>query len=297
MTRFLYTTDLHGDLRAYRRLPELCREYGVSVLVNGGDMLPKGRDMLEAQETFLEGEFLAFLDRCSMHGIEFFGLFGNDDLRAFHNRWLELAHTRPGVHDLTERWHQLPGGFWIHGNSFVPDYPFGLKDWCLRDSANALPVPTRGRAVVTSSGVVESIADLRRFFAARPTLEEHLDSVVDPTVPMDRAVLVTHPPPAGLGLGSLWSGEDVGSKSVRSWVDRNQPLLTLSGHIHESPDVGNAIRGLPSHTARSGRTTCHQPGQVLPHRLTYSIVELTPGPAPDVRIEWKQETLVDGRPD
>jgi uncharacterized protein len=291
MTRLLYTTDLHGDLRAYRRLPELCREHGVSILVNGGDMLPKGRDMLEAQEMFLEGEFPAFLDLCSSNRIEFFGLFGNDDLRAFNDRWLALAHSRPGVYDLTERWRELPGGFWIRGNSFVPDYPFGLKDWCLRDGVDAEPVPTRGRAVVSSPDGVVVIEDLKRFFTSRPTLEEHLDSLIDPNVPIDRAILVTHPPPAGLGLGSLWSGVDVGSRSVRSWVDRHQPLLTVSGHIHESPDVERAVRGQPWHTATSGRTTCHQPGQALPHRLTFSIVELASGGVPRVGIEWKQETL------
>lgn len=291
MTRLLYTTDLHGDLQAYRRLPELCSDHGISILVNGGDMLPKGRDMLESQAAFLASEIPDFLDQCSTRHIKYFGLFGNDDLRMFHDSWLDLVHSRPGVYDLTERWHELPDGFWIRGNSFVPDYPFGLKDWCLRDSVDAEPVLTRGRAVVTSTNGVVVIEDVKGFFASRPTLQEHLNSLIDPNVPMDRSILVTHPPPAGLGLGSLWSGEDVGSRSVRSWVEEHQPLLTLSGHIHESPDVEKAIRGEPWHTAHTGRTTCHQPGQVLPPKLTYSIIELGPGAVPRISIDWRQERL------
>jgi len=42
---------------------------------------------------------------------------------------------------------------------------------------------------------------------------------------------VSHAPPFGLGLGMLFSGQDVGSKAVRAFVEKYQPLLTLSGHI------------------------------------------------------------------
>jgi len=172
----------------------------------------------------------------------------------------------------------------------VPDYPFGLKDWCLRHTAESTPVPTK-RSVTTTRDGVELINDPLAFFNARPTMGEHLESLVDRSVPMDRSIIVSHAPPFGLGLGMLFSGQDVGSKAVRAFVKKYQPLLTLSGHIHESPDVGKALHGHPTHTGRTGRTTCHQPGQALPHRLTYSIVELGSGDVPRVGIDWKQETL------
>lgn len=293
MLRFLYTTDLHGDPRAYRRLPELCREHGVSLIVNGGDMLPKGRDMLAEQSAFLGDAMPRFLARCAELGVRFYGLFGNDDLCALHENWLDLVNERVHVHDLAEHWHELPGGegWWIGGNSFVPDYPFGLKDWCLRDAVDARPMPTRSRPVISSREGFRPIDDPVAFFASRPTLQEHLDALIDPAVPMERAIFVSHPPPAGLGLGTLWSGEDVGSKSVRAWVERHRPLLTLSGHIHESPEAEERRCGLLRHTAMCGPTTCHQPGQMLPRRLTYSIIELD-GDAPErVRIAWMHDDL------
>lgn len=296
MLRFLYTTDLHGDLRAYGRLPHLCKEHGVSVIVNGGDLLPKGRDMHTEQSVFLAESLPRFLDQCAAARVRYFALFGNDDLRAFHPDWLGLTHRRDGVHDLEERWYELDGGYWIRGNSFVPDYPFGLKDWCLRDTAESTPVPTK-RSVTTTREGVELIEDPVAFFAARPTMGEHLESLVNPAVPMDRSILVSHDPPFGLGLGTLFSGQDVGSKAVRAFVEKYQPLLTLSGHIHESPDVGRALHGHPTHTTRAGHTTCHQPGQDLPHRFTYSIVELGTGDVPRVGIDWKQETLAKGSTD
>jgi Icc-related predicted phosphoesterase len=274
-SRFLYVTDLHGDSRAYAVLPDLCASHGLRIIVQGGDMLPKGRDMFAVQREFLSRELPECLDRCASMGIEFYGLFGNDDLRGVHEIWLKLARSRRGVYDLAQQWYELPGGFTLRGCSWVPDYRFGLKDWCLRDGPDATPVLTRGRSIVTSPDGVAEIDDPDAFFASRPTLEDYLDSLVGPGDSMERAVMVSHAPPAGLGLGMLWSGEDVGSKSVRAWVERHQPLVTLSGHIHESPEVGLAINGQLRHTAALRRTICHQPGQELPTALTYSIVELS----------------------
>lgn len=290
--RFLYVSDLHGDSHAYAALPDLCIKHDVRIIVQGGDMLPKGQDMFASQRVFLSRELPECLDRCAAKGITFYGLFGNDDLRGVHETWLELARSKPGVFDLAQRWYQLPGGFTIRGCSWVPDYPFGLKDWCLRDKPDAAPVPTRGRSVITTSDGVMKIEDPAAFFAARPTLEEHLDSLVGPSDSMERAVMVSHAPPSQLGLGMLWSGEDVGSRSVHAWVTRHQPLLTLSGHIHESPDVGRAVRGEPWHTAKCGRTTCHQPGQDLPHTLSYSIVELSSKGELSVSIDWKRMSML-----
>lgn len=288
-TRFLYAADLHGDRRAYAALPDLCSKHGLNMIVLGGDMLPKGRTMLEAQLDFLSRELAECLDRCASMGIAFFGLFGNDDLRAVHDTWMTLAHSRRGVYDLAERWYMLPGGFQIRGSSWVPDYPFGLKDWCLRDRLDAKPVPTHGRSIVTTRDGITVIDDPVAFFASRPTMEEQLESLVGPKDTMDRAVLVSHAPPANLGLGMLMNGEDVGSQGLRSWITRRQPLLTLSGHIHESPYVSLASHGEPRHTAMLGRTTCHQPGQVLPEELNYSIVDLDPDGT--VRIDWRQMQL------
>lgn len=289
--RFLYVTDLHGDRRAYARLPELCKQQGVSILVNGGDLLPKHGDMRQAQGEFLRHDMPALLDACASAGIRYYALFGNDDLRAWHDEWLALVDSCAHAFDLERRWLELDGGYFIRGNSWVPDYPFGLKDWCLRDRPDATPVPTR-RSITTSPAGIDVIADPVAFFAARPTMQEHLETLVDPALPMDRCVLVTHAPPHGLGLGLLHDHTDVGSRGVRAFIERHQPLLTLSGHIHESPEVSRSWGGNAHHTARSGRTTCHQPGQELPYRLSVSVIEIDDcDGTPDVRITWNQLRL------
>ena len=140
--------------------------------------------------------------------------------------------------------------------------------------------------------------------AARAALEKEVRPITNfvqgyqKTTDADRATIgitvrntsrTPAPAPTSRPLALVESGQDVGSKAVRAFVEKHQPLLTLSGHIHESPDVGKALHGHPTHTATTGRTTCHQPGQELPHRFTYSIVEIDDQcGVPRVRIVWTQ---------
>lgn len=47
-------------------------------------------------------------------------------------------------------------------------------------------------------------------------------------------VLVSHQPPRNTGADLAWNGEHVGSASVRAFIERRQPLVCFTGHIHES---------------------------------------------------------------
>ena len=68
-------------------------------------------------------------------------------------------------------------------------------------------------------------------------------------------VFVSHQPPFGTKTDLVRSGAHVGSRSVRSFIERTQPLLCLSGHIHESfgkDTLGNTTLVNPG-PARDGR--------------------------------------------
>jgi len=47
-------------------------------------------------------------------------------------------------------------------------------------------------------------------------------------------ILVTHAPPYGTKLDRIGNGKPIGSTSVRDIIERKQPLVALSGHVHES---------------------------------------------------------------
>lgn len=74
-------------------------------------------------------------------------------------------------------------------------------------------------------------------------------------------VLVSHPPPFNTKLDVIRSGTHVGSKAVREYIERYQPILCVCGHIHESPGVD-----------RVGETVIVNAGPMMIGR--YAIIEI-----------------------
>lgn len=255
MFKFLYVTDLHGWAAGYEGVRDIAVRRGISTIVNGGDMLPKEGQGPESQRIFIE-EFLAeFVEDLAANGVQYLGMFGNDDLRSVFAWWQQMLTSHGNARELTDRWHRIGRDLIIRGCSYVPDHPFGLKDWSVRDTPDFQSPPQLGRPLVSTATGFEEIEDIEEFLARRPTLEEILDQMADDAPSLDRAVLVCHAPSAATGQGCIVDGTDVGSPAVRRWIESRQPLLTLHGHIHESPEVTGV------HTVRLNRTVVHQPGQ------------------------------------
>ena len=61
---------------------------------------------------------------------------------------------------------------------------------------------------------------------------------------------------------------DVGSLAVARFVERSGALLSLHGHIHESPSSGGTWR------ASLGRTQCVQPGQLSGGNCVSVLIDL-----------------------
>jgi hypothetical protein len=57
---------------------------------------------------------------------------------------------------------------------------------------------------------------------------------IPPDVPM---VLISHEPPYNTAIDNARYGGHVGSVSVRTFIEQYQPLLCISGHIHESRGI------------------------------------------------------------
>lgn len=55
-------------------------------------------------------------------------------------------------------------------------------------------------------------------------------------------ILLSHAPPAGAGVGTLFSGEQTGSTTVRDLVLERQPALCICGHVHEAVGWGKLGR-------------------------------------------------------
>ncbi|MGC8816411.1 MAG: metallophosphoesterase [Candidatus Hadarchaeum sp.] len=57
-------------------------------------------------------------------------------------------------------------------------------------------------------------------------------------------ILVTHAPPHGTEVDRIREGTHVGSKSIRQFIEKRQPLLSLCAHVHEGRGVDQLGRTL-----------------------------------------------------
>ena len=92
---------------------------------------------------------------------------------------------------------------------------------------------------------------------------------------MQKTVYIMHMPPAGLRLGQLrYQDLDIGSVDIYEFLKEKQPLLSLHGHIHESPDTEKG-----SWMNQIGTTTCIQPGQTEfgDSSMVYAEIDLKSG--------------------
>jgi Icc-related predicted phosphoesterase len=252
MGAFLFVTDLHGNRRKYERMLALAKELGAFLVINGGDMFPHGR-MHDEQARFVR-EFLdPHFARFQAAGIRHLGLLANDDLRAHDPLFEATCGKYPLVENLAGRRISV-GSHEFIGMNLVTDFPFRLKDRARMDARDFTFPPQFGGGILSLPGGWEGIPDWPAYARTLPTIEEELSRLPEPRDP-EHAVYVLHGPPSGLGLDVCRGGAAVGSAATLKFLEKRQPLLSLHGHIHESPEESGVWK------ASVGRTVCIQPGQ------------------------------------
>lgn len=262
--KILYTTDLHGCRWKYERLLNLAHRHAAEVVINGGDMLPKGADLLWSQHEFI-GEFLqAHFESFQKDGIRYLCCLGNDDLARNDGAFEAACQKTNAVTNVAGK-KILVQGYEFIGMNLVVDYPFRLKDRCRMDTRDFRFPEQYGSALFSEKDGMREVANWQACAKTLPTIQEELDMLPRPSK-MDEAVYIMHMPPAFLGLDVCGNGQCVGSVAVYQFLRDNQPLLSLHGHIHESPDMSGIWQ------ARLKQTICIQPGQS--GALTYVVIDL-----------------------
>jgi len=217
--KIIFATDLHGNAELYERVLKEAGKKEIGAVVIGGDIAPfLGFDAMRIQRAFLEDYLLPRLERFAINpGKPVFVMMGNDDFGINMDllEKAEVAGTLKVMHNVVL---QL-GRFSIAGYSFIAPTPFMLKDWEKSED--------------------EIAADLRRLLSKTDT---------------GRTVFVFHTPPANTNLDMLYNGSHAGSTAVLGFIKRKQPLVTLHGHIHESPEITGAWK------QKIGRTVAINPG-------------------------------------
>jgi Icc-related predicted phosphoesterase len=116
--------------------------------------------------------------------------------------------------------------------------------------------PQKNPSYIRSSDQTNELipVDPYLYLRHRETIREDLNRLPRP-LQNKRAIYIMHSPPFGTRLDLIQGGKSAGSRSIKAFIEEYQPLLTLHGHIHESPDFSG------HYFDRIGETISVNPGQ------------------------------------
>ncbi|MEM3685390.1 MAG: hypothetical protein QXT39_06985, partial [Conexivisphaerales archaeon] len=286
-TRIFFVSDIHGSERCFRKFLNAAKFYNANVLILGGDItgkalvpvvqMPDGRFKLNFQRqemTVKKKDLQDYLSSLRNNGLYYFmttpeelqKLAGDKQgverifmaqMSSTLKSWMDLANER------------LKGTGVVCYISPGNDDKFEM-DSLLKDSEHVINPENK---VVEIQGGYEMItlgfANPTPWNSPREVSDERLLKMIEELASQlrspQRSIFNLHVPPFGTeldktpavnsqleyersGLGMV-KVVNVGSKAVRSSIERYQPLLGLHGHIHES-------RGF----VWLGRTLCLNPG-------------------------------------
>ena len=258
MPEWFFTSDLHGQTGLYEQLLAITAAHRPEAVIVGGDLCPHqlGEAGLRLQRVFLQGFLIEFARRLreANSTTELLLLMGNDDW-ASNSDCLEAHHGRlwHAMHGRAVRVHGVP----VAGLSWVPITPFSIKDWERWEEGDEEQPPRLDGMVSREDRLERHAFDPHE---RRPTIAEALDALAALSPPAE-TLLVSHSPPRDTRCDVIASRAHVGSRALRRYLERHQPPLVLSGHIHESPRMTGAYRD------SVGRTVVVNPGQFGTSRL------------------------------
>ncbi|RIK68582.1 MAG: hypothetical protein DCC65_03030 [Planctomycetota bacterium] len=265
----LFCSDVHGDESHYARLITVAGRLRPHVIILGGDMLPDDsaldpRSMGVGQPTYVRNQFRNHVAamRAASGCKNVLVIFGNHDWGSSVRATRELETE--GLLNVLELDHSFEvDGLHFLGYSSTPPTPWYVKDFERLDMPGDKP-PLLGGARWDFRFSRPSQQSSTYLFNTVKTMADELADLKPPPEPW---VFVAHSPPHQSKLDRYYGDQAWGSRAVRGAIEKHQPLLSLHGHIHESPDVSGDFKDV------IGRTTAVNPGQNR-HRLQYATVRI-----------------------
>ncbi|MBN2563442.1 MAG: metallophosphoesterase [Phycisphaerae bacterium] len=283
--KLLYCSDLHGDEDQYARLVSLAGQQCPDVVVLGGDMLPddsalKPQRMGHGQPEFVRRQFKASIaalrDACDCKAV--LVVFGNHDWESSVVAMEELADgglvTILNLEDPV----RIDGLSFV-GYSYTPPTPWYVKDFERLDQpGDRPPLLGGGRWDSRFSKAVSHGAE--RLFGNAPTIADDLATLRPPPAPW---VFVAHAPPFETHLDRTHGDVPWGSRAVLDAIRKHHPMLSLHGHVHESPSVSGEYR----HDIQG--TVAINAGQQR-RRLNYAVIHIDVAGCKVTQVEHGQRS-------
>jgi Icc-related predicted phosphoesterase len=282
--RLFFATDIHGSDRCFRKFINAGRFYGVDYLIMGGDITGKSLVLIEQTARGWSAQFndhqyvdiddearIALEQNIRDHG-QYPYVGDRGELEALADEGYRDVAFRAAVVDGIRRWVQLAEErlagtgircFITPGNDDYFDIDEPLQESNVVEFVDGSTIRLDEHEMLTCG-----YSNITPWGSPRELPEEQilkrLNDMASGVEVRENLIVVIHPPPFDTPLDhapaidgefvvQMQSGAPklipVGSTAVRDFVEAQQPLLGLHGHVHESK-ASDYI----------GRTLCINPG-------------------------------------
>ncbi len=253
--RFLYSCDVHGDTSKYEKLLQRAIDEKIEYIVIGGDIYPKkGGERPIIQPEFIRGYLKEYFQKLQDNDIKFIFIPGNDDLEETDDELNELCNKFTNVYNIDNKSVELEDVQFI-GLSKVIDNPFANKNRILVEDESEMQHQISEQIYIEKRTKIITVDEWREY---RKTKVEKFENALANLPKPDgskKVIYVLHCPPYGIGLDVCRTGEEVGSKQIRKFLEKSNCYMSLHGHIHESPTMSGIWK------SELNGTICIQPGQ------------------------------------
>lgn len=241
-----FVSDLHGSLDRYNKLFLKIEQKVPAAVFMGGDLLPSGLLMLTSSKDVPKD----FINDIIIKGFEtlkeklkekyprVFIILGNDDSKLDEEVFID-GETK-GLWEYVHNKKVKFGDYFVYGYSYIPPTPFLMKDWEKYDVSRYVDPG----CVPPEEGF--HIEKLRKNEILYSTIKKDIDALIDLS-DISKSILLFHTPPYKTNLDrAALDGKTyeyvpldvhVGSIAVQRFINDNQPLITLHGHVHESARI------------------------------------------------------------
>jgi Icc-related predicted phosphoesterase len=235
----IHVSDLHGKEIKYRKLANYIQEAKPNFVFITGDILPNYyiSNVNEFIRDFLKPLFSKLKDELGTLYPDIFLITGNDDA-AIGCEYLEQLESAELIYFANNRIINIKD-YIICGYPYVPPTPFLLKDWEKYDISRYVPKDS----ISPEEGLrtIEIPLNIIKY----STIKNDLDDIAVSIIDFSKTIILFHSPPYETNLDKIYSKDingdkeiiSVGSIAIRKFIEKNQPYLTLHGHIHESSKI------------------------------------------------------------
>jgi len=268
--KILATADIHQMISKWKSLINACNIHKPDVVAISGDICPKDTYIV-GQLPFIK-HLRKYAEKIRFAGSKLVLILGNDDNQLLIPE-LEKMHNDGLLYYIPEKVVEIYG-YEFAAMPYVPDYPFGYKFWCRGEFRDNLRIDEQQFAdpvVLNKNNEFEIIKDYYQYLKSNKTIWDCFVDTAEKVKDISKSIWLIHCPPANMSLDVCAHGGKVGSNAVYKFIQQYQPLLTLHGHIHESPEHNGH-----KWEHKEGKTTCIQPGQVG-FNIHYVLVDIQDG--------------------